>query len=204
MRLEISGIAVRFKNRVVFDDFSAVFGSGLTAIMGPSGSGKSTLLSVIAGHLVPQKGHVVLPRPESRVDWIVQSAPVLWRRSALDNVMLGPLSAGASHHLARQSALSAMTLVGVDELATTPAFQLSGGERQRIAVARAIGTGSDVILADEPTASLDPGSREAVCDALERAGTSGRVVLVATHDAYVRDRCQSTLAIERMSGGTGQ
>lgn len=197
MPVVVEAVTVRFGERVVLDNLSAIFEVGLTAILGPSGSGKSTLLSVIAGHLQPEIGSVRLEGLSSRIDWIVQSAPVLTRRTAIENVMLGPLSTGADAQHAKARALEAMRLLNIDGLAQTQTFKLSGGERQRIAVARALGTGSDIIVADEPTASLDPVSRRAVCDALELASKSGRVVIVATHDPYVEQRCFQSVALDQ-------
>lgn len=161
------------------------------AIMGPSGSGKSTLMAVIAGELEPQQGHVIRS-PEQQVEWIFQSAPVLSRRSALDNVALGALARG--HGRGRSTALArrAMRSLGIERLSAMPAYKLSGGERQRVAVARAIASGSPLILADEPTAALDAGSKQLVIEALTVATRSGASLVVATHDEEVARACDCT------------
>jgi ABC-type lipoprotein export system ATPase subunit len=88
-----------------------------------------------------------------------------------------------------------MRRLGVDHVQNQRVYTLSGGERQRLAVARAIAAHANVILADEPTASLDPVSREAVCEALLVAATQGAMVIVATHDRAVADRCGRAYSI---------
>jgi ABC-type lipoprotein export system ATPase subunit len=174
-------------------------GPALVALMGPSGSGKTTLLGLVSGRLTPSGGAVDV-EPKTKPDWILQSSPLLTRRSALDNVLLGPRLAGRPGPQAFDRARSAMRELGVWELRDQPVFRLSGGERQRLAVARAMARGAQLVLADEPTASLDPTARALVCLALRRAATHGALVLVATHDDHV---AQSADAIYRLEGDPG-
>ena len=85
--------------------------------------------------------------------------------------------------------------IGLGPLAEQACFRLSGGERQRVAIARVLSTAPRMVLADEPTASLDALSRERVCDALRQVAQRG-LVLVATHDDYVASRCDLVYRIE--------
>lgn len=191
------GIDVSFGDRRVLHSISGTFTGGrLTAVMGPSGSGKSTLLGVLAGLITPDRGTVdvrIFDGQPLSLAWILQSAPVLARRSALDNVALGPLSRGESTSAAHGCALAAMRRLGVEAFADTPVYRMSGGERQRIVVARAIATQAHIVLADEPTAALDAGNRSLVCDALVAAAQAGSAVVVATHDQAVAARCDDIL-----------
>lgn len=197
MLLTVAGLRHSFGVRQLFDDLSFQVGSGeMMALMGPSGAGKSTLLSVIAGAMRPDAGNIRIEgQVEPRVLWIVQSTPLLPRRTALENVCLGPLSEGASRDEADERARAAMVRLGVDYTASTRVFKLSGGERQRLAVARAIASSAEVILADEPTASLDPASRTGVMEALRVAADVGAIVLVSTHDATVAGVCDWTMTL---------
>ena len=96
---------------------------------------------------------------------------------------------------AQNRAESTLEKVGLAHLARVKSARLSGGERQRVAVARAIVARSPLILADEPTASLDAVSRGKVVEALAEAAASGALVLVATHDAWVAEHCDGVFTL---------
>ena len=169
------------------------------AIVGPSGAGKTTLLHVLAGILLPESGRVrVGEREISALDeharrafrvvhmgLVFQEFELLEYLTVLDNVLL-PYRIHPALRLdksARERAAGLAQRLGIeDKLARRPR-QLSQGERQRVAVCRALVTGPEVLLADEPTGNLDPDNKERVLDTLiELAGDAGASVLVATHD----------------------
>ncbi|GAA1230138.1 ABC-type lipoprotein export system ATPase subunit [Microbacterium phyllosphaerae] len=208
MHLTVSEITHAFGARQLFENLSLRVSSGeMMALMGPSGAGKSTLLSMIAGVAEPDAGSITFDSPHNpRIVWIVQSTPLLPRRTALENVRLGPLSEGLTLQEADSRALAAMQHLGVRHTATTKVFRLSGGERQRLAVARAVASSADVILADEPTASLDPATRSEVITALRVAANVGVMVIVSTHDMAVARLCDrvSNLADGALLTGTPQ
>ena len=166
------------------------------ALMGPSGSGKSTILAILSGFLKPDSGTIHLPE-NTHLSWIFQNTPMLMHRTALDNVALGALSIGKDPKQAQELATKAMRKLKINQLSNSKARKLSGGERQRVAVAREIVSSADILLADEPTASLDAQSRERVCDALELARQSGTTVIIATHDAYVASRCSRPIDLSQ-------
>lgn len=198
MRLKATNICLAFGERTVLSGVDLEIESGESlAIMGPSGSGKSTLLALLAGEQKPDTGTLSLISGREREDiaWILQSTPLLPRREAFENVRLGPLSVGFSDKEAARRARGAMSDLGVAHTEGHRVFKLSGGERQRLAVARAIAAGSGIVLADEPTASLDPVSRDAVVASLKIAAECGAIVIVATHDPIVAAGCDRVVSI---------
>lgn len=185
-------ISVTYGQQTVLRGLSRTFESGKSvAIRGPSGSGKSTLLGVISGHLTPDSGSVTTHGIAAQdIDWLVQSSPLFPRRTVLDNACMSLLLRGHGLDYANQEALAALELVGLAGHAGSWTHSLSGGEKQRVAVARSIASGAKVILADEPTASLDAVSRLSVCEALAAAtSTRNAIVIVATHDELVANYC---------------
>jgi ABC-type lipoprotein export system ATPase subunit len=201
MQVDLSGLEYEVAGRRLFSDFSHTFiGPGSIAVMGPSGSGKSTLLGLIAGILTPDTGQIDIdwggvPAERAHPAWIFQSSSLLPHRNPVDNAMTAALMTGMPEREAQGRALDALKKVGLTHLALVKSARLSGGERQRVAVARAIVAESPLILADEPTASLDAGSRGKVVDALTEAASSGALVLVATHDLWVAERCERIFAL---------
>lgn len=196
MRISVSGATVRFGSRSVLDALDLFVGATeLVAIMGPSGSGKSTLLAVIAGQQALHQGVAIAGGGRRDIDWLVQSTPLLTRRTAVANVALGPISAGRSHTDARRQAGDVLAILGLADLAHQRVSRLSGGERQRVAVARALARGCGVVLADEPTASLDSDSRRLVCEALVKVARGGASVIVATHDPVVASFADRVLVL---------
>ena len=180
-----------FGSRVVLSDANLLIPSpAQIAIMGPSGSGKSTLLGLLAGHIKPESGLISIPQG-MRLDWVVQNSPVLPRRSVLDNIAIGALAVGDSYAHAIVAAHELSVSLEIDHVINRRAGTVSGGEKQRIAVARGIAAQADILLVDEPTASLDAHSRDAVCRALKAAAALGALVVIATHDPVVAAQCDT-------------
>ena len=133
------------------------------ALVGPNGSGKSTLLRTLHGLLPPSEGHV--RRDPAQRQAMLFQRPHLLRMSALSNVALGlwlDRSQALGWAAARERALQALARVGLQSIAGQGARQLSGGQQQRLALARAWARQPDVLLLDEPTASLDPHAKREV------------------------------------------
>jgi len=167
-------------------------------IRGPSGAGKTTLLHLLAGLLEPQSGTVRIggeplhnQTENERCAWrrnqvglVFQKLNLLGHLTALENVLLGSPGKG----LTFASAMEALAKLGVDRLSDKLAYRLSLGEQQRVAVARVVARKPPLILADEPTSSLDEANAELVMDSLFAAkGTEGTLI-VATHDDRVASR----------------
>ncbi|SEA42332.1 ABC transporter ATP-binding protein [Leifsonia sp. 21MFCrub1.1] len=189
MRILIEDGAVCFRGREVFAGFQGCFPAGsVSALVGPSGSGKSTVLNVLAGAQRLTRGAVWLevggarrtPRM-SDVAWVAQEAHLLRSRTVLDNAAIGALSEGADLAASRRRAMEALDMVGMAEAASFPARALSGGEKQRVTFARALASSRPIILADEPSASLDAANTRTIARLLVDL-RSAAVVVVATHD----------------------
>lgn len=170
----------------------------IVAIAGPSGSGKSTLLGILAGWTKPATGNVLTEGISSR-QWVFQNPHGVAGRSALDHVALPYLARGYSRRQAETFALEVLDTVHLKGVATRPFKELSGGEAQRLMMARAIGAEPDLLLMDEPTAQLDLFSAEAVIDVLQGLADEGRIVVIATHDPRVRDRCDETISLSAIA-----
>lgn len=190
MQIDVVGATLSFSGRVVFEGFSAKFNSRrVTALVGPSGSGKSSLLSAMAGYQQLDGGSILWNDPTDTssepdptcVAWIPQGANALGTRTALDNVMLGPLSEGMSLEEARSIATLALSDVGLGQAIGERARNLSGGELQRVCFARAIASRKPLIFADEPSSSLDAANTERLAELLHDL-RSRATIIVATHD----------------------
>lgn len=169
----------------------------VAVLLGPSGSGKSTLLSIIGGMLTPDAGIVrvagfdlALRRAagrraalRGRVGFVFQRFLLLPELSALENVVLGLRLAGMNRATAGATARELLAELGLEARLGAAAGSLSFGEQQRVAIARALGFGPQLLLADEPTASLDwPSAERSLHGMLELARAGRTAVLLATHD----------------------
>ncbi|HMA28239.1 MAG TPA: ATP-binding cassette domain-containing protein [Thermoanaerobaculia bacterium] len=169
----------------------------LVLLEGPSGSGKTTLLSLAAGLLTPDRGVVLLcgiaidardpvacrARRRRDVGFVFQRPSLLAGLSVRENVLLAASLAGLSRDRASAETARVLESLGLSRLAERRPDELSGGEEQRVAVARALVHRPAVVLADEPTGSLDAAAGRAVAHTLAAlARARGAAVLVATHD----------------------
>jgi putative ABC transport system ATP-binding protein len=179
------------------------------AIVGASGSGKSTLLSIIAGLDTPSSGTVLIDgvdlfaRDEDqraalraqKLGFVFQSFQLLGNLTALENVML-PLEL-AGRRDARSAATAMLQRVGLAERLGHYPKVLSGGEQQRVALARAFVVQPAVLLADEPTGSLDFATGEKVMALMfELNREQGTTLVLVTHDRGIAARCERRIAIE--------
>lgn len=175
----------------------------VVALVGPSGSGKSSLLHIVGLLEKPDAGVISLRgtpvdtdndsrRTEERlrhIGFVYQFHNLLPEFTAQENIALAGRLAGQGRNESLQSALEAMERLGLADRATHLPSQLSGGEQQRVAIARALGNQPSLVLADEPTGSLDGASGEKVADLLlEEAKTQNAAVLLATHDMELAAR----------------
>jgi tungstate transport system ATP-binding protein len=193
--VEISHLTFAGRGHRAVDDLSLRLARGSTAILGANGAGKSVLLRLMHGLLQPSAGTVHW-QGAPRLAMVFQK-PVLLRRSALDNVTYGlKLSAVHRHEPAarrRQRAELALQRVGLLHLAQRPGRVLSGGEQQRVALARAWALEPDVLLLDEPTASLDPAAVRAVERVIGEIAAGGTSIVMTTHHRGLARRIADTV-----------
>ncbi len=172
-----------------------------TWVGGPSGSGKSTLLGVISGLLEPKSGRVCVSGIDlaglsqdqlaglrlNHVGVVFQENNLIKEFSAVENVELPLRAQGVEPKSAVRLAMDSLDAVGLGALANRMPAKLSGGQRQRVGIARALVGGRSVLVADEPTGSLDSANSRAVFGILREAADRGICVIVASHDLEVRD-----------------
>jgi putative ABC transport system ATP-binding protein len=180
------------------DEVSLNFYAGqMTLVMGPSGSGKTTLLSTLGCLLKPSDGKVVMMGNEvtklsedqrgqlrqQNIGYIFQAFRLFRSLSALENLLVAMDIAGRTGKGSRETAMRALEEVGLADRWRLKPKELSGGEKQRVAIARALINNPQIILADEPTASLDGVSGSQIAEMmLKIAEEQKRLVVVVSHD----------------------
>jgi len=179
------------------------------AVVGPSGSGKSTLLGLLAGLDVPSEGQVLVDGTDlftldedgraalraARMGFVFQSFQLLANLTALENVLLPLELFGRAD--AEDVARRVLERVGLAARLNHFPRQLSGGEQQRVAIARAFAPQPQLLLADEPTGSLDVATGERVVDLLFALKQEhGSTLILVTHDERLAARCDRSLALD--------
>ena len=198
MSLDAKSVTVRLAARTILDAASCRAERGrITAIIGPNGAGKSTLLRAMAGLLPLERGAVEIDgRALSSFDrrdlarqiaYLPQDRTVHWPLAARAIVGLGrlPHRGGSASDSAIDGAMRAMDVLA---LADRPISQLSGGEQARVLVARALAQESGILIADEPTAGLDPAHALELFAIFTRLAAEGRAVVIALHDLTLAAR----------------
>ena len=206
--VQLSQVAVVVQGKALLDvDTLTIHAGERVAIVGANGAGKSTLLRLLSGFAAPACGQVVvdgltlqpgMKEPQlralrQRVGQVMQGLHLMARLTALDNVLIGCLGRvqgwrswlrlHSADHV--QQAMQALQAVGVVSRAHTRSDQLSGGERQKVAIARLLMQRPHVILADEPTAALDPAAALEVCRLLVMAARGATLLTVVHSPALI-------------------
>ena len=208
--LTTQGLGVTLAGRLVLNDISLSLASGhLVALVGPNGAGKTTLLRALAG-LVSSDGaiHVggdalsslSLRERARRFAYLAQGHIVHWPLPARDIVALGRYPHGATDPARltpkdSDAVLRAMQVADVMAFSERRVTELSGGERSRVALARLFAVEAPVILADEPTSSLDPRHQIDVMKSLRAAADKDTLVIVVTHDLGLAARFADTVLV---------
>jgi putative ABC transport system ATP-binding protein len=211
MDVKVSGLTKRYGGQAVFDRLALDVAEGeFVALVGRSGAGKSTLLHLLSGIDAPDAGRVQLGDTDitaldepSRTAFrrrhlglVFQAYNLVPSLSALDNVRLPMELVGSPPAQARREAMATLEALGLADLAGRFPEQLSGGEQQRIGVARALAHSPGLVLADEPTGSLDLDNAGAVIDLLAAACRQrGATLVLATHSQDVMDRADRLLRL---------
>ncbi len=202
--LRVEDVAVALDGQWVLDDVDLRVDPGFpTGITGPSGSGKSVLCAVAAGVLAPTRGRVLVGgeplrmSPDAGIGLVLQHHGLIAELTAAENVAM-PLQARRlpPGEVATRVA-GALGAVGLAEELDRTVDELSGGQRQRVGIARALAGDPRVLVADEPTAELDPENRARALGLLLDHAARGNVLVVASDDPYVVGACARVVHLER-------
>lgn len=195
--LVIENLYKQFGNIVAINNFNLTVKTGETVVlMGPSGCGKSTTIRTINRLIEPNSGSILLNdsnilamEPDQlrevrkRIGFVFQHFNLISRLNALENVMLGLVMSGIDRETAQSKAVNALAKVGLESHLHHVPAQLSGGQQQRVGIARALAYEPELMLWDEPTASLDPILvREVLVVMEELARYHANTMIVVTHE----------------------
>ncbi len=190
--------------------FEAFFGE-MFYIEGPSGSGKTTLLSLISGILKPNAGSVVveerniwnLPGDElaefrlNKVGFVFQDYHLFPRLTTVENVAIPLILKRQDWNDSINKAMEYLDIVGIKDRALLPPVKLSGGEQQRVAIARAIASSPDILIFDEPTASLDGDTGRRIVDFVKHnILNENRCIVIVTHDSRIFEYADRIMKME--------
>lgn len=209
----------RAESAIVLDVDLAINAGECVAVVGPSGCGKTTLLNLAVGLLCPAQGTIHAAGQDltdltadrraqvrlTSIGQVPQDGALLPELTVIENVALPLLLCGHRRKEALAPSRAVMGEVGLEGREAVLPSQLSGGQRQRVAVARGLIISPVLLVADEPTASLDAANTHAVTELLVTAARrAGAGLLVATHDARVADRMDRVLTMDdgRLTGGS--
>ena len=214
--IELSNISKIFysdKNVKVLKKINYNFKKGkIYSLMGPSGSGKSTLLSLISLIDEPSSGFIKIDNKKidpnnkrnndliraNKIGIIYQQDNLLNDFTALENIYFAGLSAGNKKELAVSKAKKLLNIVNLSHRINHYPSELSGGEKQRVSIARAIINEPQIILADEPTGSLDKRNSIEVFNLLKKQINSNRIIIFATHNRFFANK--SDCILEMVNG----
>ena len=211
--IELSNINKTFinlKKITVLKKVSYKFKEGkIYSLMGPSGSGKSTLLNILslidrpnAGSITIEKNQINFKNSQKndflrakKIGIIYQQDNLLSDFTAIENIYLASLAAGNDKKLSISKAKKLLRKVGLTNRSNHYPSQLSGGEKQRVSIARALINDPQIILADEPTGSLDLETAKGIFNLLKKQINPNRLIIFATHNRFFADKSDCLLEI---------
>ncbi len=213
--INLRGIRKTYSNGKV--DVEALRGINLevrkgefVAVMGSSGSGKSTLMNILGCLDVQSQGTYLLDGIDvnslksdqkaeirsAKIGFVFQSFNLLARTTAIENVELPLVYCGIKARKRRELALSALTLVGLDDRIDHMPSQLSGGQQQRVAIARSVVNDPTIILADEPTGNLDTATSYEIMKIFTDLNDQGKTIIMITHEDDIASRSKRVIKIK--------
>jgi cell division transport system ATP-binding protein len=181
-------------------------------LVGPSGAGKTTLTRLIFREDIPTRGQIVfngknvvrmrpgeVPFHRRKIGMVFQDFRLLAQRTVYDNVAFALQVTGTSNHRIKKLALEALKVVGLEGKEKMHPEQLSGGEQQRVCIARAIVNNPLLLIADEPTGNLDPGTSRELMNLFKEINGRGTTIIMATHAWDIVDSMKKRVVA--LSGG---
>ena len=210
--IQIESLSKSYGKHRVLSGIDLAVGKGESvAITGPSGCGKTTLLNILGLLETYESGSILLsgkkyPGPETRqamllrrneINYLFQSFALIDSRTVRDNLMLALYYTKLSKGEKEEAIEKTLKRFSVSSKLDSNVNELSGGEKQRVAISRAMLKPGNLILADEPTGSLDARMAEIVMDSLVSAAReTGKTLVVVTHDMLMADKCDCTLSMQ--------
>ncbi len=189
--IELKNVTKKYDDRVIIDDLSLTIKDGeFVVFSGPSGCGKTTLLHLIGTIEPASSGTILINGKDIRnrrnqehvlkydIGFLFQNFALVDKKTVRDNILLVPKICRSGITVEE-----ALDFVGLANLIDTRVYKLSGGEQQRVALARLLFKKCSIILADEPTGSLDDGNAAMVMDLLIKLKETGRTIVMVTHNA---------------------
>ena len=211
--IELNNISKTFDNKkkiTVLKNLNFKFKKGkIYSLSGPSGSGKSTLLNLLSLIDRPSSGNIKIDNRNinhnkieindkirsSNIGIVYQEKNLLPDFTAIENVCIASLAANNNHKMAEQESLKIIQKVGLKDRANHYPSELSGGEMQRIAISRAIVNKPRIILADEPTGSLDHENANQIFNLLFKLKNNDRVIIFATHNRFFANKADYKISL---------
>jgi len=206
--VKLQNVMKKFDNKVVLDNLNLEIDAGeLVAITGKSGKGKTTILNIIGMLEKPDSGKVLLFGKETskknmsqllreKVAYLFQNFALIDNESIEKNLDVALVYSKLSKKEKQHEMKKALAEVGLDEKELSQkVYSLSGGEQQRVALARALLKPCELVLADEPTGSLDEENRNDVMRLLKKLHEQGKTVVVVTHDPYIAQNCRKIITL---------
>ena len=211
--IELNNISKTFDNQKkisVLKNLSFKFKKGkIYSLSGPSGSGKSTLLNLLSLIDRPSSGNIKIDNQNinhneieindkirsSNIGIVYQEKNLLPDFTAIENVCIASLAANNNHKMAEQESLKIIQKVGLKDRTNHYPSELSGGEMQRIAISRAIVNKPRIILADEPTGSLDHENANQIFNLIFKLKNNDRVIIFATHNRFFANKADYKISL---------
>ena len=210
--IKINKLNKNYGNRTVFKDFGIEFEEGaFVSIYGESGSGKSTLLNIIgllekfdSGDVIingrknigiDSKEAILMRRNE--ISYLFQSYALIDEMTVYDNLKLALEYRKYSKPEKDEKIREVLKYVGLSDKIKSFIYELSGGEQQRVAMARVLLHDTNIILADEPTGSLDEKNKQVILELLKKENEKGKTIIVATHDKDIKEISTKVVLLEK-------
>ncbi|MEC5317149.1 ATP-binding cassette domain-containing protein [Enterococcus casseliflavus] len=201
--LEVRNLSFSYQNELILENITQEFHSGMIhTILGQSGVGKSTFLSLISGLEFLQDGNIYFEDEEisnlvnyrKKISYIFQNFNLIPFSSPIDNLKIALEIHKVTNSHSPNTYLDRLGIVG--ELQSKKCSQLSGGQQQRVAIARALALNSNLIIADEPTGSLDLENSKNVMSILKNLRDQGKCIIIVSHDLSFKEISDNVYTIE--------
>ena len=214
--IQMKGITKKYGERAILDDFHLEVNQGeYVALMGESGCGKSTLLNIVGllerfdeGTLIIDENINVRPGSikankilRETISYLFQNFALVEEETVVSNLELALKYVDCTATIKGEKIKEALSIVGLDGFEKRKIYELSGGEQQRVAIARIMIKPSKIILADEPTGSLDEKNRDIILDLMKKLNNEGKTIILVTHDKAATRDCSKIITMERKNEG---